>query len=350
LAWAGAPAHATVIASASLVSQLPGPTAVGRPGLLTWAVVAALVAGSLVAVRTRSRVCLALAVTAVVTLAPPRALPPPPPRVVFLDVGQGDAVLIQSRNAALLVDGGGAIPGGGDLGSRVVIPALAALGVRRLDLVIVSHGDLDHRGGVPSVLRALPVSEVWLPHGARAAASFGGVFAAARERGIPVRERGAGSPAGDFGGLHVTPLWPPPDAASASRNDRSLVVRVESAGRRVLLPGDLEASAEAALLASGADLRTDVLKLAHHGSRTSSSAVFLAASDAAVAVVSAPCGGRFGMPHPEVLARTRERDLSIWWTGRDGAVMVGLGGPLTAFGYADPARTDHLRACRAASS
>jgi competence protein ComEC len=306
-----------------------------------------LVVASLVAVRTRSRVCLAIAVTAIVALAPPRALPPPPPRVVFLDVGQGDAALFQGRSAAVLVDGGTAVPGGADLGARAVVPALAALGVRRIDLVIASHADLDHRGGLPSVLRALPVAEVWLPHGARGTAGFGGVLAAARERGIRVRERGAGSPAADFGGLRVTPLWPPPEVGTASRNDRSLVVRVESAGRRVLLPGDLESSAEAALLASGADLRADVLKLAHHGSRTSSSAAFLTAVDAGVAVVSAPCGGRFGMPHPEVLARTRERALSVWWTGRDGALMVGLGDPLTAFGFADPsAPVPH--ACRSA--
>jgi competence protein ComEC len=251
-------------------------------------------------------------------------------------VGQGDAAVIQGGKAAVLVDGGTAIPGRIDLGARAVVPALAALGIRHLDLVIVTHADLDHRGGIPAVLRALPVAEVWLPYGALRTPSFAAVRAAARERGVPVRERGAGSPPVDLGGLRVTPLWPPPGSAQASCNNRSLVVRIDAAGRRVLLPGDLEASAEATLLASGADLRADVLALAHHGSRTSSSSAFLAAVDASVAVVSAPCGGRFGMPHAEVLTRAREGDLSVWWTGRDGAVMVGLGSPFTAFGFADP--------------
>jgi competence protein ComEC len=336
LGWAGVPAHGTAIAVASLASRLPAPAVAGHPGCLGWAVVGVLVAFSFAAARTRTRVFLALAVTAVVALAPPPALAPAPPRLVFLEVGQGDAALVQSREAAVLIDGGSAIPGGIDLGARAVVPALAALGIRRLDLVIVTHDDLDHRGGIPAVLREVPVAEVWVPHGMRGSEAFEDVRAAARERGIPVRERGAGSPAVDFGSLRVTPLWPPPGAAPVSPNDRSLVVRIDVTGQRALLPGDLETSAEAALLASGADLRADVLKLAHHGSRTSSSEAFLDAIGASVAVASAPCGGRFGMPHADVFARTRERALSLWWTGRDGAVMVGLGGPLTVFGFADP--------------
>jgi len=337
LGWAGVPAHGTALAVASLASLLPAPAVAGRPGWLGWAVIGVLVACSFAAARTRTRVLLALAVTAVVAFAPPPAFPPAPPRLVFLEVGQGDATLAQSREAAVLIDGGRAIPGGIDLGARAVVPALAALGVRRLDLVIVTHPDLDHRGGIPAVLRALPVAEVWVPHGTRASEAFAGLRGSARERGIPVRERGAGSPAVDFGSLRVEPLWPPPVAAPSAPNDRSLVVRIDVAGRRALLPGDLETSAEAALLASGADLRADVLKLAHHGSRTSSSGAFLDAIGASVAVASAPCGGRFGMPHAQVRARASERELSLWWTGRDGAVMVGLGAPLVVFGFADPA-------------
>jgi len=222
-----------------------------------------------------------------------------------------------------------------NLGARVVVPALVALGVRRLDLVVVSHADLDHRGGVPAVLRALPVGEVWVPYGVSGEPPYRSILAAAREAGVPVRERGAGSHAAAFGALRVTPLWPPSLAVTAaSRNDRSLVVRAEVGGRRLLLPGDLEVSGEEALLASGADLRADVLKLCHHGSRTSSSEDFLAAVGAAVALASAPCHGRFGMPHPEVVRRLRQRSLALWWTGRDGAVMLQLGEPLAVWPWA----------------
>ena len=113
-------------------------------------------------------------------------------------------------------------------------------------------------------------------------------------------------------------------------------MRIEVAGRRLLLPGDIERGAEAALLAGGADLHADVLKLPHHGSRSSSTAAWLEAVGATLAVASAPWQGRFGMPHREVLDRAYAADLSVWWTGRDGAVMVGLGAPLVAWGLRSP--------------
>ncbi len=140
----------------------------------------------------------------------------------------------------------------------------------------------------------------------------------------------------------VTPLWPRGDGGHVARNDRSLVVRVEVAGRRVLLSGDLEAAGEAALVASGADLRADIVTLPHHGSRTSSTGVFLQAVAPAIAVASAPCRGRFAMPHPEVLERAHAVHASVWWTGRDGAVLIGLGESLVAWGHAPP-RSDRCR-------
>ncbi len=218
-----------------------------------------------------------------------------PKRPTFFDVGQGDATLVQGRRGALLVDAGVAIPDGPDLGRRVVVPALRALGVRRLDLVLASHADLDHRGGLPAVLAAIPVGELWLPPGGRDEPGFSALRAVAAARGVLVVERGAGSPPAQLGDLTVTPLWPPAGAVTGSSNDRSLVVRVDVGGHRVLLPGDIEAAAESALLAAGAELRADLLKLPHHGSRTSSTARFLEAVGATLAVASAPWQGRFGV-------------------------------------------------------
>jgi hypothetical protein len=96
-------------------------------------------------------------------------------------------------------------------------------------------------------------------------------------------------------------------------------------GRAVLLPGDIEQASEAALTQSGAALAADVLKLAHHGSRTSSSDAFLRAAAPALAIVSAPLYGRFGMPHPETVQRLAALGIPWHWTGRDGALLVGLG-------------------------
>jgi competence protein ComEC len=187
------------------------------------------------------------------------------------------------------------------------------------------------------VLEGLPVGALWLPRGGLADAAFAELREAARRRGVAVLERGLGDAPAEFGDLRVTPLWPPP-GAGGSRNDRSLVLRVEAGARRLLLPGDVGAAAEAALVASGADLRADVLKLPHHGSRSSSSRALLGAVDASLAVASAPCEGRFGMPHAEVRARARAAGLALWWTGRDGAVRVGLGPALHALGTGAPRR------------
>jgi competence protein ComEC len=348
LRFAGIAAEWTGLAAVALDQALPIIPAVGPPGGLTVGCLVALAAASLRAKHTCSRVALAIAVSGVLLFAAPRPVEPEPARVVALDVGQGDALIVQDHAAAILIDAGPALRSGVDLGARVVVPALAALGIRRLDLVVATHADLDHRGGLPAVLRSIPVGELWLPYGAREEAGFRDSLELAKRYGVRVSSRGAGSATGEFGGMRVTPLWPPADATRGSRNDASLVVRVDVAGRRLLFPGDIEAGAEAALVASGAELRADVLALPHHGSRTSSSAIFLAAVAADVALASAPCGGRYAMPHPEVVARVRAHGLPLWWTGRDGALLVGLAGPLHVAGYADPAEPLPFR-CRSPS-
>ncbi len=272
------------------------------------------------------RLACALASQLALALLPPPTLAPELPRMVFLDVGHGDAALIQTREATALIDAGTAVPGGWDAGARVVVPALAALGVRRLDVLALSHADLDHRGGAPAVLAAFPVGELWLPRGAARDPAFAPLRGRARERGVAVVERGAGDPPRRWGGLELAALWPPRAADGLGDNDRSLVLRASVGGRRVLFPGDLEASGEEALLASGARLRAEILKLAHHGSRSSSSAGFLDAVGPVLAIASAPAAGRFGWPHPEVRERLAARGAELVWTGRDGAVLVGLRG------------------------
>jgi competence protein ComEC len=288
------------------------------------------------------RVALVALAHAMLAVLPPAPLVPGPPRLVALDVGQGDAVVVQGRTGSLLVDAGPALRGGGDLGRTVVVPALAALGVRRLDVVAASHADLDHRGGLAAIFERVPVGELWIPHGGAADPVFAPLVALARARGVRVHERGAGDPPERVGDLVVETLWPPRDApAGVSDNDRSLVLRVSAGRTRVLLTGDLEARAEALLLAR-ADVAAHVLKLGHHGSRTSSTGAFLRAVGAEVAIASAPCLGRFRMPHPDVARRLAGESTSLWWTGRDGAVFVGLETPRSAVGFA-PGRDRALR-------
>jgi competence protein ComEC len=329
-------AAVTLALAGLLAEHLPGGLGRAAPAWSWLAASALLAAGALSARQTSVRVALVAAIGGLLWLAPPGRLPPEPPRVVFLDVGQGDATLVQGRRATLLVDAGVAVPGGPDLGRSAVVPALRALGVTHLDLLLATHTDLDHRGGIPAVLEAFPVSALWVPRGARGEPGLAVLREAARAHSVPVREHGAGDPTRRLGDLAITPLWPPAATAALSSNDRSLVVRIEVAGQRLLLPGDIEATAEAGLLANAADLRADVLKLSHHGSRSSSTQQFLSEVDAAVAVASAPCAGRFEMPHARVLERAREAQLSVWWTGRDGAVQIGLGERLRVWGIGAP--------------
>gem|GEM_PF-256575 len=341
VAWLDPPgADALLRAAATAADLLPAavqrvaaalPPAEGiRPGTL------GLLASGLVgvaAVRTRStllRVLLAMLASGMPGWLSAISRGTSPPRVVFFDVGQGDSALVQVPGATVLVDGGTALPGGLDRGSRTVVPALRALGVRRLDLVVASHSDLDHRGGLAAVLESLPVARLWLPQGSQGDTAFLELRGMARRRGVLLAERGLGDPILRLGELAVEPLWPPRQRSSLTTNDASLVIRLAWRGRRLLFPGDLEQVGEGALLASGADLRSDVLKVPHHGSRTSTSPQLLESVAPRVAVVSAPRAGRFGMPHATVLARLRAMGCEVAWTGRDGAVVVALEGPLRA--------------------
>ena len=321
LAWVGA----FSLDGLAIAAKAAPPSWPARPALPFVLVALGALVFVLRATRPSRRIAWALAISAGLALAPSPQIDPPPPRVVHLDVGQGDATLVQGRSAAMLVDAGTALPDGLDMGASVVVPALRALGVRRLAVVAASHADLDHRGGLASVLRAIPTERLWLPFGASREPAFVALAAQARLIGVRVEERGAGSAREQIGDLDVTPLWPPPETLPLrSRNDRSLTLRIDVAGHSVLLAGDLEAAAEVALLASGASLHADVLKLSHHGSRTSSTPAFLDAVGGAVAVASAPRWSRFGMPHAEALRRVDEAGYALWWTGRDGAVLVGL--------------------------
>jgi competence protein ComEC len=305
-------------------ARIAPPVSLGRtPALGWWLVSFGVAVASLACRSTAARVAAWLVVVAILHGAPSRRIEPDPPRLVVLDVGHGDAIVVQGREGALLVDGALALPDGLDRGERYVLPALAALGITGLDLVVATHADLDHRGGLPAVIRRLPVGALWLPFAGLGDPDFAELLAVAEARGVPVHEQGRGSVARLFGDLVVEPMWPPRGVDLGSRNDGSLVLRIGAAGTRVLLAGDVGPAAEAEL-SRGGGLSADVLLLPHHGSRTSSTASFLDEVNPLLVVASAPCGGRFRTPHPAVVERVRARALPLWWTGRDGAVVVGL--------------------------
>jgi competence protein ComEC len=237
--------------------------------------------------------------------------------MVVVDVGQGDAILLRDGPHTLLVDGGGWPTG--DLGGRVLLPALAWRGVRRLDRVLLTHGDRDHCGGLLEVASYLAVREVLTAPGA----PDGPCDAALRT--VPGASHRAVA-AGDairVGRWRLRVLQAGSAPGGQRGNDASVVLVAEAFGRRVLLTGDAEAPAERRLrAAAGSGLACDVLKVAHHGSRSSSTEPFLRAAAPALALVSAGERNPYGHPAPEVLARLRRHHARILRTDRDGMIAL----------------------------
>ncbi|MBW2282773.1 MAG: DNA internalization-related competence protein ComEC/Rec2, partial [Deltaproteobacteria bacterium] len=268
--------------------------------------------------RSRAGLAVAVASACAATFAaqPARNASPRWPEAWFLDVGHGDAVLLRSGDHAWLVDTGPRF-GRFDAGRRVVGPALAALGVRRLDALVVTHGDRDHSGGVGAVLARLVVDEVWLS--AQTAWQALDLRRDAAARGIPLRlvSQGDGARLGEF---DVSVLWPPPGARYSAANRASLVLRVEGPDGCALLPGDVPARVERQLDGPRSDCA--VLKLAHHGSGSSTGAALLARERPWVAVASAGRRRRAPLPHADVRARLDAALVTLWETHRHGAVHV----------------------------
>jgi competence protein ComEC len=260
---------------------------------------------------------------------------------VFLDVGQGDAALVQTaEGATMLIDAGGSMEGGPDPGAASVLPVLSALRIARLDVVVMSHPHPDHYGGLQAVLEALPVAELWDTGQAEAEGTQGAqrIVELARRRGARVRRPSelCGAPY-VLGRARVSVLAPCPAFDEAyGANDNSFVLRLTHGKRSVLFTGDVETAAEARLAqAREPALRSDVLKVAHHGSRTSSTELFLAAVEPALAVVSAGRANSFGHPHAEVEARLTQL-ARVLRTDRVGGVRLWSDGERVRVSAFDP--------------
>ena len=228
-------------------------------------------------------------------------------RVTFLAIGQGDAAVVQlPEGGAILVDGGGDLRGRTDRpdrAGRVVLSALAELGVRRLDAVVLTHPHPDHAGGLFAVLDRVPVRELWTtgepgPDGIGDALRARAVLRGARLR-LPQRGE-----AESREGVRIEILRSG-FRADRSTNDNSMVLRLVHGEVALLLAGDVEALAEAELAQSGAVLRSDLLKAGHHGSATSSTEAFLSRVQPAHVVYSVGAHNPFGFPAPDVAARAR---------------------------------------------
>jgi competence protein ComEC len=272
----------------------------------------------------------ALVATIVVMTAPNLAatrLPDTNLRVAVLDVGQGDAIALRFPSGeSLLVDTGGS-PGPFDIGGRVVTPALWALGIRGLDWLAITHADLDHIGGARAVLSDLGPREVWEGVPVPRSREMQTLRADARRAGTIWRRLQAGDRL-EIGEVLLEVLHPPPPdwERQKIRNDDSLVLRVVYGRVEFLLTGDVGAEFERRSWDERETSMVRVLKVAHHGSRTSSSTGFVAAYRPDIALISAGRGNLFGHPAPEVLERLSVAGAEIFRTDRDAAIIVDTDG------------------------
>jgi competence protein ComEC len=331
-------ATAGLLRSAALVDAAPW-LVFDTPPPAAWVIVCwyAAWAGAL-AWRGRARLAAVVAIGAIVPLlvAPPdvaradRVSPPPSgwTRVVFLDVGQGDAtVIIPAGGAPMLVDAGG-VPGSAfDLGRRVTVPALWAFGLRRLDALVLTHGDPDHVGGAPAVIRTFVPREVWEGVPVPRHEGLQRLRAEAAARGSHWRAVRAGETTAN-GAASIGVLNPPdPDwERQKVRNDDSIVLDVRVGGVAFLLPGDAGGDVDAAIASRWRAAPLAVVKAPHHGSASGSSRRLIDAVRPAAVVFSAGKGNRFGHPAPAVIARYTTAGARVFRTDEDGAIVMDTDG------------------------
>ncbi|MEK6337756.1 MAG: ComEC/Rec2 family competence protein [Acidobacteriota bacterium] len=259
--------------------------------------------------------------------------------VDFLDVGQGDsALLTMPDGATLLIDGGGRPDIGRDdttnlegdepferdtrsIGEAVVSEYLWARGLDRVDYLLATHADADHIDGLNDIARNFRVRGAIVARTPVDDPEYSRFATTMKEAGVPVEQIGAGDVL-RVGSVTARVLWPPPNRNAASRNNDSIVMLVSFGETDFLFKGDIEKGGEAAVLREGIALRSEVVKVAHHGSKTSSTAAFVDSTRPSLAVISVGRHSVFGHPNKEVVDRWRASGAEVLTTGERGTITV----------------------------
>jgi competence protein ComEC len=252
--------------------------------------------------------------------APAERVPEGRAHVWMFDVGQGQAVLIRTRDHALVYDAGPRF-GDFDLGARVVLPNARALGAHRLDQLLLSHADADHAGGALALHSSMPILRV----------------SSGEPKALPevLNATPCGGESWRWNGVTFT-TWRSP--APSDSNASSCVLRVDANGESLLLTGDVDLATEQRLIESGWNLSAQWLQAAHHGSKTGTGAPFLDAVGPAVALISRGKHNGYGHPHPDVIDRLNAHGVEVLDTAETGAIRIQLG----THGKAILARREHI--------
>ncbi len=254
--------------------------------------------------------------------------------VTVLDIGQGDSIFVSfPQGRTMLVDAGGeigAFHSGGmrsgiDVGEDVVSPYLWSRGLKKIDVMALTHAHEDHLGGLPAVLENFTVGELWVGRDIESEA-YRQVLKSAASHGTVIRHLKQGDTFSEDGVAGAV-LWPDDDSERQSaKNDDSLVLRLTDSAESFLLAGDIETPSERAILAEQQAVGANFLKVAHHGSKTSTTDAFLNAAHPDFAAISDGRDNRFGHPSPEVTERLAAAGVEVYRTDIDGAITASTDG------------------------
>lgn len=244
-------------------------------------------------------------------------------RVTYLSIGQGDAALVRFPGGkTMLIDGGGSYHEGDQrVGDRLLAPALWRLGVKRIDYLVATHPHPDHFQGLLTLAASFPVAEFWESGVSPGPVEYRKLRWILTAKGVPIRTLCAGEPPIAIGEAVVEPLWPDPgESPPEDENDTSLVLRVRFGRAALLFTGDLSSAAEEELIARRARLFCSILKVAHHGSRYSSTIPFLKAASPGAAVISAGFENTFRLPAADTLKRFEALNIPVYRTDLQGTI------------------------------
>ncbi len=244
--------------------------------------------------------------------------------VHYLDIGQGDCTLIRNGDHAMLIDAGNNNKG------TAVQAYLESQGITHLDYVIGTHPDADHIGGLDVVIYKFDCDAVWMPDYEKDTKTYDEVIQAAKTKGYTIEHPLAGEEY-TLGEATVTIVCPVKEDYGSNANDYSIGVRIAFGETSFLFTGDAEEESETDMVESGEVLKADVLKAAHHGSRTANTEAFLEAVDPSCVVISCGEDNSYGHPHAEVLNRLREKGISIFRTDDQGTVVAVSDGQMITF-------------------
>ncbi|MCL1998425.1 MAG: MBL fold metallo-hydrolase [Turicibacter sp.] len=239
-------------------------------------------------------------------------------RIHYIDVGQGNSVLVHSNNNAVLIDAGVVAA------SSAVVAYIERLGITTLDYVVATHPHSDHIGGLPAVLDNFEVRELWMPDVVHDTNTFERLLDAVERNGVEITTIMAGDTL-SAGIIQMTAVAPNSNMYS-NLNDYSIVLHMSFGYTGFLFTGDAEALSENEMLAAGHFLQADILQVAHHGSATSTTEAFLDAVMPFAAVIQSGAENQFGHPHPSVISRLEERGIVILRNDEMGTIVLATDG------------------------